>query len=135
MSGYGKVIRESEERDGKSSSLSNNDYGSLHSEAKLKLIETQRGGAQFGKGIDVEVEQKGNKIPVEVTVLPSWKGNAFPFEELTVRQDRIKRPNQHFAYFNFDLDVMTIVRPSMLKVRDQNGNFRIQKEALKFQSI
>jgi len=109
------------------------DYEMLHAEAKEKLIKLLNG--QPGKGIDIEVTRKGKKIPIEVTVLPSWSGNSFPTEELRIKESRNKKPHQQFAFVNADLNVITVVTQSMLTERDHDGNYRIPKESLKFHTI
>ncbi len=134
MNGFNQADNEFNKRYGAKTSFSLNkdDYEVLHSEAKRKLIKQLNG--KPGKGIDVEIEKGEKKIPVEVTVLPSWKGDSFPSEEITIREDRIKKPHQQFAYFNAELNVVTVVTQSMLKKGD-DGNYQVPKKSLEFHSI
>lgn len=136
MSGFSEVDREFDNKHGVKSttSLPLEEYELLHSEAVEKMLKGC--GGNKGKGIDLEIMiKKGNKVPMEVTVLPSWCGSDFPFEELPIKKERIKKTNQWFAYFNSDLTQVTVVTPKMMSAHDGNGVYHIPKTLLKFYTI
>jgi len=135
MSGFTKAMREFDRKSGvkPSTSLDRESYESWHGAAKDKLIKSLGSNAHPGKGIDVEVTSNGKTIPIEVTVLPSWNGKEFPFEELKIRKDRLKRPYQSFAYFNANLDVMTVAGQYMFSER--GDYYIVPKKQLKLVRI
>lgn len=136
MSGFSNADSEFNDKHGVKSttSLPLEEYELLHSEAVEKML--KRCGGNKGKGIDLEImTKKGDKVPMEVTIIPSWCGSDFPSDELTIRKERIKKTNQWFAYFNLDLTQVAVVTPKMMIAHDVDGVYHISKTLLKFHTI